>query len=187
MTRRHAVTALFLVIAIMGSRELAAHWPPAASAQALEQTTQAGLGTPSGPVVLTVSGVIADTNRGETAVFDMAMLESLGTDEIVTETIWTPGTHRFEGVRLKTLLDRLAAEGAHIEARAINDYTVEIPASDATADGPILAYAMDGAPMSRRDKGPLWVIYPFSASPEFRTEVIYSRSIWQLDRLHIVE
>lgn len=145
------------------------------------------LPAPEGPVLLTVSGNIAVTNVGDTAQFDRAMLQALGETEIVTDTIWTSGTHRFTGVLLDTLLEAVGAQGALLETTAINDYTVEIPASDATAEGPILAYAMDGNAMSRRDKGPLWVIYPYAADPKYRTEVIYSRSIWQLDRLSVVE
>lgn len=59
---------------------------------------------------------------------------------------------------------------------------VEIEA-DAQGHGLILAYLLDGQPMSVRDKGPLWLVYPYDASPAFRSEVIYSRSIWQLDRI----
>lgn len=142
---------------------------------------------PTGPVVLTISGNIENTNGDGTASFDIEMLRALGESEIVTETIWTPATHTFTGVRLKTLLDHVGAEGDTIGAMAINDYGVTIPAEDATDTGPIVAYEMDGAQMSRRDKGPLWVIYPFSSSSDYRTEVIYSRSIWQLDRMTIEE
>ena len=35
------------------------------------------LPSPTGPVVLTVSGRIANTNAGKTAEFDLAMLEAL--------------------------------------------------------------------------------------------------------------
>ena len=41
--------------------------------------------------------------------------------------------------------------------------------------------------MSIRDKGPLWVVYPYDSSADYRTEVIYSRSIWQLDRIEVVD
>ncbi|APZ52180.1 molybdopterin-dependent oxidoreductase [Salipiger abyssi] len=142
---------------------------------------------PTGPVILTISGEIENTNGDGTAAFDLDMLRALGESEIVTETIWTPATHTFTGVRLKTLLDHVGAEGDEITAMAINDYGVTIPVEDATETGPIVAYEMDGAQMSRRDKGPLWVIYPFSSSSDYRTEVIYSRSIWQLDRMTIEE
>ena len=88
-------------------------------------------------------------------------------------------------MELKTLLDHVGSTGSEIDATAINDYTVVIPVSDAVAEGPIVAYEMDGKLMSRRDKGPLWLIYPYSSNAEYRTEVIYSRSIWQLDRMAI--
>ncbi|WP_425070536.1 molybdopterin-dependent oxidoreductase [Sagittula sp. S175] len=143
------------------------------------------LARPEGRVILTVTGEIGVTNSvdGTAAEFDLAMLRALGESEIVTDTIWTPDTSHFTGIRLKTLLDLLEADAEKIEAAAINDYRVEIPITDATEDGPILAYAMDGALMSRRDKGPLWLIYPYASSSDYRTEVIYSRSIWQLDRM----
>ncbi|MDQ2094934.1 molybdopterin-dependent oxidoreductase [Rhodalgimonas zhirmunskyi] len=143
------------------------------------------LAAPTGPVILTISGEIEHTNGDGVAAFDIDMLRALGETDIVTETIWTPDQHRFTGVRLKTLLERVGAEGGTIKATAINDYAVAIPNTDATPEGPIVAYEMDGKLMSRRDKGPLWVIYPFSSSSDYRTEVIYSRSIWQLDRMII--
>ncbi|MFW2541811.1 molybdopterin-dependent oxidoreductase [Primorskyibacter sp. 2E107] len=142
---------------------------------------------PTDPVILTITGAITNTTSGGAAQFDLAALKALGESEIVTETIWTSGVRTFTGVRLHKLLDHVGAEGETLSAYAINDYRVEIPVSDATQDGPILAYAMDGAAMSRREKGPLWVIYPFSDSAEFRTEVIYARSIWQLDRIVVDE
>ena len=67
-----------------------------------------------------------------------------------------------------------------------HDYAVEIPVSDSVEDGPILAYELNGAPMSVRDKGPLWLVYPYDQNPEYRSEVIYSRSIWQLDRIEVL-
>lgn len=142
---------------------------------------------PEGAVILTVSGEIGMTNAEETAQFDLAMLQALPMTEITTETIWTQSEHVFTGVALDVFLEYIGAQGTLLQAQAINDYTVEIPVSDAVPDGPIIAYAMDGAPMSRRDKGPLWIIYPYSSGPTYQSEVIYSRSIWQLDRLTVVK
>ena len=65
----------------------------------------------------------------------------------------------------------------------MNDYAVDIPIGDARDGGPIIAYEIDGKPMSVREKGPLWIVYPYDSKTEYRTETIYSRSIWQLDRL----
>ena len=38
-----------------------------------------------------------------------------------------------------------------------------------------------------RDKGPLWIIYPYDQNTDYQTEVIYSRSIWQLDRIEVLK
>ena len=45
---------------------------------------------------------------------------------------------------------------------------------------------MNGDVMLVRNKGPLWVVYPYDENPEYRSEVIYSRSIWQLDRIEVI-
>lgn len=68
---------------------------------------------------------------------------------------------------------------------AVNDYAVEIPVESWPGTGPIVAYLNNGAPMSLRDKGPLWIVYPFDNTPDYQTEVVYSRSIWQLDRISV--
>lgn len=144
------------------------------------------LPAPAGPVILTIHGAIQNDNTNGQARFDLDMLRGLDAREVVTTTIWTEGVQHFTGVSLNVLLDHVGAEGTIIEARAINDYSVEIPMGDATPDGALLAYAIDDAPMSRREKGPLWIVYPYDASAEYRSEVIYARSIWQLDRIEVI-
>lgn len=141
------------------------------------------LAAPAGEVLLTVSGNVEHTNVDATAQFDMELLEQLPVTKFETATIWTEGTHVFEGIELAALVKRLGLEGETLFASAINDYTVEIPFSDAAEGGPIVAYRMDGKEMSVREKGPLWIIYPYDKSSDYQTEVIYSRSIWQLDRI----
>ncbi|GAA6208193.1 molybdopterin-dependent oxidoreductase [Cognatishimia sp. WU-CL00825] len=136
------------------------------------------------PIVLEVTSAGPGS---EMVNFDLASLRAIGTTEIVTSTIWTDGVHRFSGVSLHDLLAHLGATGGTIQATAINDYAIKIPVSDATQDGPIVAFEMDGELMPRRAKGPLWIVYPFDSSAQFRTEAIYARSIWQLNRLHIIE
>lgn len=142
---------------------------------------------PSDAPILTVSGDISTTNVGDTLQFDFAALEALEAVKIETSTIWTEGTHTFKGVSLKELVELLGVTEGTILATAINDYTVEIPLTDAVEGGAIVAYAMDGEAMSVREKGPLWVVYPYDSNADYRSEVIYSRSIWQLDRLEVVE
>ena len=123
----------------------------------------------------------------ELSTDERAQLEALEDATIETRTIWTEGPQTFRGVPLDVLVDRLGITGTTLRATAINDYAVEIPLSDAVAGGPMIAYSLNGNPMSIRDKGPLWIIYPYDAKADYRSEVIYSRSIWQLDRIEALD
>lgn len=145
------------------------------------------IGEPVGEIVLTVSGNLGSTVDRDSVQFDLAMLRQLEPVTFRTETIWTEGEQVFTGVPLKTLLETLGVKGGTLSAKAANDYAVDMPVSDALQDGPIVAYELNGKEMSLRNKGPLWIVYPYDRNRAFRTEVIYARSIWQLDRIEIVE
>ena len=49
----------------------------------------------------------------------------------------------------------------------------------------IIAYAMNGKPLQADDKGPLWIVYPFSAHSELQKDLYFARSVWQLKRLTV--
>ncbi len=136
--------------------------------------------------LLTVTGDVAASSEGTQWDFKEADLRALPLEQFVTETIWTEGTQTFEGVSLSALLTHVGARNGKLLATAVNDYTVAIPTSDAVEDGPIIAYMHNGAKMSLRDKGPLWIVYPFEGNEAYNTEEYYSRSIWQLDRIEVV-
>ena len=90
---------------------------------------------------------------------------------------------RFTGVSLADLNRRLDVTTGTLELHAINDYVVEFPVSGAVDGGPIVAYQRNGATMSRRDKGPLWIVFPYDSEPAYQTEEIFSKSVWQLVRI----
>jgi len=137
-------------------------------------------------IILEVSGNISVTNTQQgTAVFDRKTLSSLPVTEIQTETPWTNGTLHFEGVLLRDLMEYLKATGNTLQATAINDYAIDIPIEDFQEHDVIIAYKMNGKVMSIRDKGPLWIIYPWSDTPSLRSELYHSRSIWQLIKISI--
>ncbi|MBB4120629.1 oxidoreductase [Martelella radicis] len=147
-----------------------------------------GLPVPEGNVILTVSGKIGVANSADaTASFDLAMLDAMPQTSFETATIWTEGVARYSGVELAVLLDAVDADGSQLLMTALNDYAIELPARDAVPGGPILATRVDGKPLSVRDKGPIWVIYPFDDKPAYKTEVVYSRSIWQLKSIEVEE
>lgn len=138
-----------------------------------------------GAVLLTLSGEMAVTNDGDVARFDLGMIADLGTETLVTSTPWTQGPQVFGGVPLYRLMARVGAAGDTLFAEASNDYNAVIPMSDAVEGGAFLAFAINGEAMTLRNNGPLWLVYPFDVNKEFRNEVTFSRSIWQLDRLQI--
>jgi hypothetical protein len=145
------------------------------------------LPAPEGEPMLTITGKISQTNDGEAAVFDLAMLEAMETVTFTTTTIWTDGPQEFTGVPLGVLMEAVGAEGDTIKATAINDYAVDITREDWSVEGPIVAYRNHGELMAVRHKGPLWVVWPFDMNADFQTEQIYSKSIWQLDRIVVVD
>jgi len=139
-------------------------------------------------VVTTKTDIILTVSSGmDVLTLDRSDLSKLTVTSFDTSTIWTDGIHTFTGVSVKTLIDLIGVTNGMLRATAINNYAIEIPVSDAVTEGPIIAYLMDGKEMSVRDKGPLWVVYPYDSNPDYRSEVVYSRSIWQLDRIEFVQ
>ena len=56
---------------------------------------------------------------------------------------------------------------------------------DATRHDVIVARLMNNRPMRVREKGPLFIVYPFDTKAELRSELYYNRAAWQLTALHI--
>lgn len=153
---------------------------------ALAGTSVHAMEVPKGTVILEVAGRISVSNHESGSVrFDRSMLEELGLIEVVTHTPWTEGSIRFEGILVRDLLRAVGADGTSVRAVAINDYAIEIPTVDFEDYPVILALRRDGEYMRIRDKGPLWMIYPWQDNPELRTEIYHSRSIWQLKHLTV--
>jgi hypothetical protein len=138
---------------------------------------------PSQTPILTVSGRINVTNVDGAARFDRAMLEAMGMQRIETTTPWYSGTVSFEGVSLAKLMQAVGAEGDRVSVVALNDYSSEIPIEDFAKYNVILALKRDGEYMPVRDKGPLFVIYPYDSVPELKHQKFYSRSVWQVAKI----
>jgi hypothetical protein len=136
--------------------------------------------TPGGAIILTVSGKIGVKNTLDTAEFDAALLDSLPQTSFVTTTPWFKTPVKFTGPLLRDVLQALKAHGKSIKATALNDYKVDIPMDDALKYDVILARHIDGQVITVREKGPIFVIYPFDSAPQLKNLTYYSRSIWQL-------
>lgn len=157
-------------------------------AAALLATTSlpaSALDAPKGPVILTVTGAITNTNGPNVAEFDLEMLQALEQKTHTQETPWTDGKPTFSGPLGRALLDAVGATGETMTVTALNDYAAEVPVEDFRTFDVILATTMDGQPMSVRDKGPLFIIYPFADRPELHTELYFNRSVWQIAKIDV--
>lgn len=135
-----------------------------------------------GRPILDLAGRI-EAPGGTPLRLDLAQLDALPQGGFTSRTPWFDGARRFTGVSGAGLVATIGARGTEVVATALNDYAVTIPMADFTGAGLILATRLDGETMSVREKGPVWVVYPFDAEARLRSEVFYSRSIWQLRRL----
>ncbi len=144
-----------------------------------------GLAAPQGPVILTVSGQITHTNGDGVAEFDRVMLDALAQRTTTTATPWLEGVHDFQGPLGAAILDAVGAEGGTLQVTALNDYFALVPTQDFLDFDVILATAMDGNTLSVRDKGPLFLIYPFDENVDLYTEVYFGRSVWQITRITV--
>jgi hypothetical protein len=143
------------------------------------------LDAPKERPILAISGKIAEKNAGDVARFDMKMIEALPQHSFTTSTPWFDKPVKFTGPLLADVLAAVKASGTSISAVAINDYKITIPVADAAKFKVIVARLIDDKPIPVREKGPLFVVYPFDSSVDLRTSTYYERSIWQLKALDI--
>jgi hypothetical protein len=138
---------------------------------------------PSQASILTISGRIGVFNDSNTARFDRPMLEAIGMASFTTSTPWYDGPVTFEGPPMAKLMETVQAQGETVTAIALNDYVTEIPIGDFSRYGVVLALKRNGAYMPVRDKGPLFIVYPYDTDADLRHRRFYSRSAWQVARL----
>jgi hypothetical protein len=138
-----------------------------------------------GGVILSVTGAILDPDGSGQIDFDLSALEQLGLDKLRTWTPWTDGEVEFEGVWARRLMQAVGARGTKVEARALNDYEEVIPIDDFHRYDVLLAVRMNGHLLRARDKGPIWIVYPWSGHPELDDFVTREKAVWQLNALHV--
>jgi len=141
------------------------------------------LQTPQDNVILEISGNLTRTNVAAKAAFDQKMLEAIGVTTVRTSTPWTDGVQEFRGVLLSDVLSHCGAEGDTIMAKALNDYAIDIPMADPESYRVLLAFEADGKPLTPRDKGPLWIVYPLDDHKSLRGRMTERKMVWQLKEL----
>jgi hypothetical protein len=142
-----------------------------------------------GSPLLSVSGAaLSGAPRGRVE-FDMADLERFAQRRIVTTTPWYSSAREFTGPLMRDVLAAAGlppAKDGQARCTALNDYRVDIPLNDIRKYDVIVARLLDGKAMSVREKGPLFVMYPFDDQPELRTSLNLARCIWQLRAIEVL-
>lgn len=153
----------------------------------LPQAAQAScqMKEPQGAVILAVEGQISNCNHGMGVHFDIAMLEALPKTEVKTQNPWEVGEVTYEGVLLRDLAQAVGVTGTVLAFKALNDYSVDIDVADTQAVGVILAYKRNGEYMPVREKGPLFVVFPFSEMSANDLQKRYGQSVWQVAKITV--
>jgi hypothetical protein len=151
------------------------HAPLASHGESLQN-----LPKPQGPVILVITGEIANTNSPGRAEFDLAMLESLGVTALETRTPWTDQPHRYEGVLARNLLSAVGARGSVLTAIGLNDYMVDIPVSEVVKYPVLLALKRDANYLTVRRRGPIEIVYPREQAAELRTSHAARKAVGML-------
>ena len=133
--------------------------------------------SPQGPVILTIAGDLALSNRGpldpmadgflkfheitfdKAFVFDRAMLETFPLNEIRAQPPQYSVPATFRGPLLSDVLKSLGAGGASIQTRALDGFAVDLLAEDLAGKDWTLALSADGRPFGIGDRGPIWLMH----------------------------
>ncbi len=154
-----------------------------AAAAAALAVTALGFGATS-----TVAQTLLTLSRGpEVLEFTFEQLAALPQVTIETENEFVDGKVAFRGPLVRDVIEHLAlGEVEVLRFTGANDYSVEIPTSDFRKFNVILALEADGQRLSRRDKGPLWLMYPISDNAELQDPLYIHRLIWQVIRIESI-
>lgn len=135
--------------------------------------------------MLRIDGAIRSPDGAGFIQFDSAALRAMPQYTVRTRTPWHDGVGQFSGPRLRELLEPLRPAGKTLRITALNDYSVNIPLSDLQRYQPVLAWQLNGKALSVRNKGPLFLVYPFDSYPELNNPLYYARSIWQIKTITV--
>lgn len=145
----------------------------------------AQLPQPVGEVILEVSGNIKVKNTDESAEFDRDMIAEFKTHEITTTNHIASKPTVYKGFRLTDLIERVKGVGKVVRVYALDDYLAELSYADIKKYKVILATHENGRQLTIEDRGPFFVVFPFSDHPEIQHDSYYNQSVWQIKAVEI--
>jgi hypothetical protein len=119
------------------------------------------------------------------ADLDLASLKKLPQQTLTTHTPWFKEPVTFTGPLMRDVLAVAKLQGTNLTAVALDEYKAKIPFSDAARFDVILAHSINGEQMTAKNKGPLFIVYPYDSKKELQTVLYYQRSVWQLKALMV--
>ena len=138
------------------------------------------------PTIGAAQTILTVSTPEQSATYTLEELLALPQTTVVTTNDYVDTATTFQGPRLRAVLEPLnVGPDATLKMVALNDFSSNVPAVDAFEYDVILAVLRDGEPMSVRDKGPIWVIYPMDDHAELRDEAFNGRLVWQLKTIAI--
>lgn len=119
-------------------------------------------------------------------IFTRADLEALPQEEITTTNDFVDGEVIFRGPSAYALIDQIGRAGAK-KARltSATDFFIEVEIQELFDYGAILAMEMNGEQLTRRNRGPIWLMYPVDQYEELQNPSMNNRLIWQLKTIEL--
>jgi hypothetical protein len=119
--------------------------------------------------------------------FDRSALEDMPHRVLSTRNDFVEGVATFRGPLAYDVIDLIGRAGSHrVRMSALNGYYVEIDIDEIRKYQPILALEMNGSRLTRRDKGPIWLMYPMDDHDELQDPSYNSRLIWQMFMIELL-
>jgi hypothetical protein len=114
-------------------------------------------------------------------------LSALKQQKILTSSPWTTGVNTFTGPSLKEVVELWGTleNVAEIHLMSFDNYQIDIPKDLVDDTQPIVASRFNGQAYSLRQKGPLWIMFPFDESDDMQTGLYQSRAVWHLTTIEI--
>lgn len=136
-------------------------------------------------VVLTLTNPKIQGPKG-TITFTREELAALDQAVITTGNDFIDGVAEFKGPLAHEIVDMVARAGLEsVRLTSLSDFFIEVSIAELRTYGAILALQQDGVQLSRRDKGPIWLIYPVDIYPELQDSAYTSRQIWQVRTIEL--
>lgn len=141
---------------------------------------------PADAPILTVTGLIKNTNQGDTLLMDMAAIESVGQVEYTVLDPFEETTITYQGVLLSDLLALWGVDPAAktLSVVALNDYQVNIPLDDLRQYPVIFAVRRNGEYMPVSTRGPAMLVFPYNHY-EFELTEYNDYWVWQIKSIDV--